>query len=35
MLSANQIAWLLIEIFLQSRLSKSGPGTLKLTLSQE
>ena len=30
MLSANQIAWFLNEIFLQSKLSKSGLRTLKL-----
>ena len=31
MLSANQIAWFLNEIFLQSKLSKSGLKTLKFT----
>ena len=35
MLSANQIACFLNELFLQSKLSKSGYGTLKLTVSQE
>ena len=33
--SANQIAWFLNEIFLQSILSKSGLRTLKFTQSEE
>ena len=35
MLSANQIAWFLNEMFFWSKLSKSGLRTLKCTLSQE
>ena len=34
-LSANQIAWFLNELFLENKLSKSGLRTLKFTLSQE
>ena len=35
LLSANQVAYFLNELFLHSKLSKSGLWTLKLTVSQE